>query len=843
MREQEFRARDKKVQKMTRDGLVEVNRTKGSTERISGREADVAFRDAGETLDGEESEITSVQRGAMRDAGDKPVIRSRGGGEEKNEEAPRSRGRRRAYGRGRREEEKTPLAERNAGDGESGSHRGTRSEAVGEKKRVRLRYLSEELPPGAMQAQRDETRREETLDAESVEKRGDWKSGDWKSGERQSKGRREKGADRMPSRARIPPKDRHGQESRKRTGRLRFEGQEKGALSEREGRGIPGRVLAEAAHGWSRQKAEEAGEENLGAEAVYKSERIVSAGVGRIAGQRGKRMRENPYRYFTRKEHRLQKSGAGTAYRKIVEEEQKLQKKAFAKWVQKRRIRQKYAAAARESAKGAVHTANVLHKSGQVVRAAAKAVPKRTVIGIVAVGVLFVAMSGALFTSSGTMLAGIQSAVIATCYVADEEPINQSDISYSEMEADLQLSINKTEQDFPDYDEYLYNVGEISHNPYELLGYLSAVYDDFTYAQVEPELERLFDLQYRLSREEIVETRTRVSEDGEEEEYEWRILKTTLTVRPLSEIINAGLAPGDQTDRYGVYMQTCGNRQCFGNPFDFSWIPKVTSPYGYRIDPITGEKALHRGVDIGAAQGTPVLAVQDGQVVSAGYDGDYGLCVVIRDDKGYQSRYAHCERLYVSAGQEVERGARIAAVGSTGSSTGVHLHLEVLHNGSYLNPYFFVDSGGDGYQPDGTTAGTPEFSEHPGAPMGDGSFAAMLAEAEKYLGYPYVWGGSSPPTFDCSGYVSWVVNQSGAGSVGRQTAQGLYNLCTPISKSSLKPGDLVFFTGTYSSPNPVTHVGIYVGGGRMIHAGDPISYANINSSYWTGHFYSGGRLP
>ena len=453
-------------------------------------------------------------------------------------------------------------------------------------------------------------------------------------------------------------------------------------------------------------------------EAVHKTGRIVSAGVGRIAGQRGKRMRENPYRYLNRREHRFQETGAGSEYRKSVQEEQKLQKKALAKWMQKRQIRQKYAAAARESAKGAAHTANVLQKSGQVVRAAAKAAPKKTVIGIVAVGVLFMALSGAFVTSSGTMLAGIQSAVIATCYVADEEPINQSDLSYGEMEADLQLSINRTEQDFPGYDEYLYNVGEISHNPYELLGYLSAVYNDFTYAQVEAELERLFALQYRLNREEMVETRTRVNEDGEEEEYEWRILKTTLTVRPLSEIINASLVPGDQTDRYGVYMQTCGNRQCYGNPFAFSWIPKVTSPYGYRIDPITGGKALHRGVDIGAAQGTPVMAVQDGRVVSAGYDGDYGLCVVIQDDKGYQSRYAHCDRLYVSAGQEVERGARIAAVGSTGSSTGVHLHLEVLHNGSYLNPYFFVDSGGDGYQPDGTTAGTPEFSEHPGAPMG-----------------------------------------------------------------------------------------------------------------------------
>ncbi len=88
------------------------------------------------------------------------------------------------------------------------------------------------------------------------------------------------------------------------------------------------------------------------------------------------------------------------------------------------------------------------------------------------------------------------------------------------------------------------------------------------------------------------------------------------------------------------------------------------------------------------------MAVQDGRVVSAGYQGDSGLCVVIEDDKGYQSRYAHCARVYVSAGQEVERGARIAEVGNTGSSTGAHLHLEVLHNGAYLNPYFFVDSGG-----------------------------------------------------------------------------------------------------------------------------------------------------
>ena len=121
-------------------------------------------------------------------------------------------------------------------------------------------------------------------------------------------------------------------------------------------------------------------------------------------------------------------------------------------------------------------------------------------------------------------------------------------------------------------------------------------------------------------------------------------------------------------------------------------------------------------------------------------------------------------------------------------------------------------------------------------------FAAMIKEAEKYLGYPYVWGGSSPSTsFDCSGFVCWVLNHSGW-SVGRTSAQGLYNLCTPVSRSNARPGDLVFFKGTYKT-NGVSHVGIYVGENRMIHCGNPISYTNINTQYWQSHFFTFGRLP
>ena len=140
----------------------------------------------------------------------------------------------------------------------------------------------------------------------------------------------------------------------------------------------------------------------------------------------------------------------------------------------------------------------------------------------------------------------------------------------------------------------------------------------------------------------------------------------------------------------------------------------------------------------------------------------------------------------------------------------------------------------------GKYTGDPVEHEVPEEYLTDETFSALLTEAEKYIGYPYVWGGSSPSTsFDCSGYLSWVLNQCGW-NVGRLGAQGLYNYCTPTS--SPQPGDLVFFVGTYDTPG-VSHCGLYVGDGWMLHCGDPISYANLNSSYWQSHFYAYGRLP
>ncbi len=134
--------------------------------------------------------------------------------------------------------------------------------------------------------------------------------------------------------------------------------------------------------------------------------------------------------------------------------------------------------------------------------------------------------------------------------------------------------------------------------------------------------------------------------------------------------------------------------------------------------------------------------------------------------------------------------------------------------------------------------------EVPPDALSDERFAAMLNEAKKYLGFPYVWGGSSPSTsFDCSGFVCWVLNKSGAMSIERTTATGIYNCCTVINISEAKPGDLIFFTGTYNSPGPISHIGIYVGDGMMVHCGDPIQFASIESSYWKQHFYAFARIP
>ena len=195
------------------------------------------------------------------------------------------------------------------------------------------------------------------------------------------------------------------------------------------------------------------------------------------------------------------------------------------------------------------------------------------------------------------------------------------------------------------------------------------------------------------------------------------------------------------------------------------------------------------------------------------------------------TKYAHLSGRYVTTGETVEHGQLIGRTGSTGSITGSHLHIECLYNGDYYNPLFYFENG-------------EEPALVPADPAGvTGDAAALLNEADHYVGYPYVWGGNSPETgFDCSGFVCYVLTNSGYADMPRTTAQGIYNRCRSIRASEAQPGDIIFFTGTYNSGSPVSHVGIYCGNGMMIHAGDPIKYSSINTPYWQSHFFRFGRI-
>ena len=445
-------------------------------------------------------------------------------------------------------------------------------------------------------------------------------------------------------------------------------------------------------------------------------------------------------------------------------------------------------------------------------------------------------------SSCAAIFNGGVSTTMAGSYQSVPAQLDASDEAMTSREMALQNTIDSIETDYPDYDEYNYNLAEIGHNPFTLINYLSATKVNVVAADCDAEIESLFNEMYELTLTPREETRTRTvtqtnEETGEEEEveeeYTVTILDVELTRKPLEDIVADRLTGNDDASSlYAAYQATNGALQQFYTPLDVDWYNLISSYYGYRKNPVTGENQFHRGIDIAVPEGTEVYAAQDGTVTTAEYNSEYGKYIVIEDANGFVTKYAHLSSMNVSAGQTVKHGAVIGKTGNTGSSTGSHLHLECLASGEYYNPLFYFENG------DGSIYGTTD-------PIGgNGDVAALFDEAERYLGYPYVWGGSSPSTsFDCSGFVCYVVTHSGYYNLPRTTAQGIYNQCQHISASEAKAGDIIFFTGTYSSGNPVTHVGIYAGNGQMIHCGDPIKYTSINTPYWQNHFFAFGRLP
>ena len=616
---------------------------------------------------------------------------------------------------------------------------------------------------------------------------------------------------------------------------------------------VAGRVGAEYSN-FTHGKVAEVEKENSAVEGAHKTEQTAE-NVYHFVKRNHKSGLQRKKEKVARLEKKQFKKEVNFRYQKFLEENPDMQEKTLKKQMQKRlqkqRIKREYAKA-RRAGQAAKNTKEAAAKSASFVTKVAKKmqeIASRNVSLLVTIGIfaLLLIMIMTAISSCGAMFSDGMSTTLAGSYMSVPAEIDAADLAFSELEMELQKEINNIETDYPDYDEYRYNLDAIGHDPFILIGYLSAVHTEFTASDVQSEIESLFEEMYELTLNPTTETRTRTVTDPEtgeetEEEYTVTILEVTLTATDLGVVV-AGHMNEEQKEIYALYNETHGLTQQFYTPLNLYWYSYVSSYYGYRINPVTGQEQFQRGVDIAVPTGTTVLAAMDGTVTTATYDASYGNYVVIEDSNGYCTKYAHMDTLSVSAGQTVTHGTTIGTTGNTGSSTGSHLHIECLYNGEYYNPLFYFDVG------EGTLYGeTPGGGGSPGNVIppdsyDDATVQALMEEAARYLGYPYVWGGSSPSTsFDCSGFVCWVFTNSGVHNLPRTTAQGIYDQCTPVSAADAKAGDILFFTGTYNSPGPVSHVGIYCGNGVMIHCGDPIKYASINTPYWQSHFYSFGRL-
>ena len=468
-------------------------------------------------------------------------------------------------------------------------------------------------------------------------------------------------------------------------------------------------------------------DDNVGVEAAHKVEQAVESG-GRLVQSAHRAHQLKPYRAAIRAEKKLERANLDALQKKA--EIDRPTSNPVSKWQQKQAIKKQYAAAkhnqaAQTTVKAAENTAKAAKKAAEKAEKAGKYVwEHRRGFAIAAAILLMLAFLLNGLSSCSVIMDGVGSGIAASTYPSQDADMLSAEAQYCEMEAELQRYLD-TYESTHDYDEYHFDLDTIEHDPYVLISMITALHQgEWTLDEVHGTLQMLFDRQYILTEDVVVETRYRTETDT------WTD------------------ADGNtHTDTYQV-------------------------PYDYYICTITLENFNLSHV--------PVYIMSEEQLgMYATYMATLGNCPDLFPGSGYIGKYVE------------------------GSYTDYDIPPEALD---------------------------------------DEVFAAIIKEAEKYLGYPYVWGGSSPSTsFDCSGFVSWVINHSGW-DVGRLGAQGLCNICTPVSSANVKPGDLVFFTGTYDTPG-VSHVGIYVGNNMMIHCGDPISYANLNSNYWQSHFYRYGRLP
>lgn len=309
-----------------------------------------------------------------------------------------------------------------------------------------------------------------------------------------------------------------------------------------------------------------------------------------------------------------------------------------------------------------------------------------------------------LVMAAVVFLAVIAFIFFCACYSGttdtDSGNITECDAYFSEKETELREEIAGIEEEKSDFDEYRYFVngsrvsgaaqmyGYIGHDAVILSSFLAVCNNSYEMSNSAELMQQVFDSMYSLEYKEVTETRT----NDEGEEYDVEILEIYLTVTELEETVK-GLMNENQTKQWELLNHTGGNQQIFANPFDFDWSGDISSEYGWRIHPISGDKKFHAGVDIAEPQGTEIHSCSSGTVIVAKYSSSAGNYIAIQDKDGFVIKYMHCHELYVSQGDEVQKGDVIAIVGTTGNSTGNHLHLQIEDpSGNTLNPLFLVRS-------------------------------------------------------------------------------------------------------------------------------------------------------
>ena len=730
-KEPELKARDKVVVRMTREGAVEENLTAGTEQRVSKRLEDAELVKPGETVEPSEALSAEEQKKVQMRRQQRQFQTEHAEG---NDTQPPSETsvteEKRAENPPQNAPEplpvsETPLKPPALEQHGVSSHTGTVIAETVVTHKLRKTSAVEAVDADTVLSQAAETASAKPVSDDAVPPTKRMQKLERKS--EKAHDRLDAAREKLPTHKVLKKERVFDEETGKGKTRLHFEDElkkpkGKGKLQFEADKTVRkvGDTLASGIHG----KIHEVEQENTAVEAAHKTEIAVETAARHFRHHRESSVNK-PYEKVSKLEHKADAADAKLQYERNQQEHPEMKKQNMNKHYQKQSIKKEYAAARNAGSQTAgTATKNTGKKLGEKASDKIKEFfeKNKKVFIWIGVGIALLVLLGAGI-SSCSMLTSTGSTVIASSYLSEDDAMLGAEAQYCRMEQELQSYLDNYESTH-DYDEYHFDLDDIEHDPYVLISILSALHEgEFTLDEVQGTLQMLFEKQYILTEEVIVETRYRTETDtwtdadGNTHTKTYRVPYDYYICNVKLENFNLSHVPvyimsQEQLSMYATYMSVLGNREdLFGD-----------SPYVDKY--ITNPPA------------------------------DYDV------------------------------------------------------NPEYLN---------------------------------DEKFATLITEAEKYLGYPYVWGGSNPDTsFDCSGFVSYVLTNSGLVNTGRLGAQGLYNVCTPVSKANAQPGDLIFFVGTYDTPG-VSHVGIYVGDGVMIHCGDPIQYTSINSSYWQQHFYAFGR--